>query len=116
MEIDKLKENEITVKTLDPAKETEMRQRFIIKFHDILCFLKKYMKQNKYTLEDLRNQVIEKKSYLSKSQRDFLAMWKLEFIQQCFDELKIMEKEAYEQKLSQSGKSRKSQSASSKND
>lgn len=96
MEIDKLKENETTVETLDPAKETAMRKRFVIKFHDVLCFLRKYMAQNKYTLEDLRNQVIEKKSYLSRSQRDFLAMWKLEFIQQCFDELKIMEKEAYE--------------------
>lgn len=100
MEIDKLKENETTVETLDPAKEIAMRKRFVIKFHDILCFLRKYMKQNKYTLEDLRNQVIEKKSYLSKSQRDFLAMWKLDFIQQCFDELKIMEKEAYERKSS----------------
>lgn len=100
MEIDKLKENETTVKTLDPAKETEMKQRFIIKFHDVLCFLRKYMKQNKYTLEDLRNQVIEKKSYLSKSQRDFLAMWKLEFIQQCFDELIKMERETYERKNS----------------
>ena len=98
MEIDKLKENETTVETLDPAKETEMRQRFIIKFHDVLCFLRKYMKQNKYTLEDLRNQVIEKKSYLSKSQRDFLAMWKLEFIQQCFDELIKMERETHERK------------------
>lgn len=98
MEIDKLKENKTTVETLDPAQEIAMRQRFVIKFRDVLCFLRKYMSQNHYTLEDLRNQVIEKKSYLSKSQRDFLAMWKLEFIQQCFDELKIMEREAYERR------------------
>lgn len=96
MEIDKLKETEATVETLDPAQETAMRQRFVIKFRDVLCFLRKYMAQNHYTLEDLRNQVIERKSYLSRSQRDFLAMWKLEFIQQCFDELNKMEKEAYE--------------------
>lgn len=98
MEIDKLKETETSVETLDPAQEIAMRQRFVIKFRDVLCFLRKYMAQNHYTLEDLRNQVIERKSYLTKSQRDFLAMWKLEFIQQCFDELTKMEKEAYERR------------------
>lgn len=113
MEIDKLKETETTVETLDPAQEIAMRQRFVIKFRDILCFLRKYMAQNHYTLEDLRNQVIEKKSYLSKSQRDFLAMWKLEFIQQCFDELNKMEREAYERKNSSRNSVEKSSKRSS---
>ena len=113
MEIDKLKETETTVETLDPAQETEMRRRFVIKFRDVLCFLRKYMAQNHYTLEDLRNQVIEKTSYLSKSQRDFLAMWKLEFIQQCFDELTKMEREAYERKNSSRNSVEKSSKRSS---
>lgn len=98
MKIDELKETETTVETLDPAQEIAMRQRFVIKFRDVLRFLRKYMNQNHYTLEDLRNQVIEKTSHLSKSQRDFLAMWKIEFIQQCFDELNKMEREAYERR------------------
>lgn len=98
MEIDKLEETKTTVETLDPAKEIAIRRRFIIKFYSVLHFLQNYMKQHKYTLEDLRNQVIDKKSYLSKSQRDFLIVWKLEFIQQCFDEIEKMKEEAYERR------------------
>ena len=99
MKIDKLKETETTVETLDPAQEIAMRQRFVIKFRDILCFLRKYMAQNHYTLEDLRNQVIEKKSYLSRSQRDFLSAWKLDFIQECLNLNKEYERKSRERHI-----------------
>lgn len=99
MEISELKENKVVDNVKDPAVETATRQRFIIKFHDILCFLRRYMVQNKYTLEDLHQQVIDKKSYLSKFQRDFLIAWKLDFIQDCLNEMTENERKSRERNL-----------------
>ena len=88
MQIDELKENDVTAEVIDSKAEKAMKDRFIMNFHYILCYLDRYMREKGFTLEELRQQVIDKTSNLSKSQRDFLAAWKLDFIQECIDQIK----------------------------
>ena len=99
MKIDELKENNVVDNVSESATEQAIKNRFIIKFHYILCFLDNYMKQNKLTLEDLRQQVIDKTSKLSKSQRDFLSAWKLDFIQECLNLNKEYERKSRERHI-----------------
>lgn len=108
MKIDELKENNVVDDVSESAAEQAMKNRFIIKFHYILCFLDNYMKQNKLTLEDLRQQVIDKTSKLSRSQRDFLSAWKLDFIQECLNLNKEYERKSRERHLMEKSAKRSS--------
>ena len=58
---------------------------FINKNKYIFSVLKNKMKNTEKTLQDLHDEVINKKSNLTRSQRDFLLIWKLDFLQECLD-------------------------------
>lgn len=86
MEIDKL--SEVKDETLDPEMEKFFRSAFIRTNGFILKQISQRMKEECMTLEDLRQEIITKKSPLSKMQRDFILSYKLDFINDCLEDMK----------------------------
>lgn len=108
MKIDNLPETEVTVEAIPDPRDTEitlidteqtsdketsdeekeriekfMRSAFIRKNVFTLKQINNRCIKNNLTLEDLRNEIENKKSPLSRMQRDFLCTYKLDFIQEC---------------------------------
>lgn len=81
----------------EESTEPELTEEQKKQQHDF--FVSGFVHKNKYifseisnrivstgkTLQDLYDEVIEKKSPFTRSQRDFLKMWKLDFLQECLD-------------------------------
>ena len=121
MKIDNLPETEVTVEAIPDPRDTEItlidpeqtsnketsdeEQERIEKFMRSACIRKNVftLKQinnrcikNNLTLEDLRNEIENKKSPLSRMQRDFLCTYKLDFIQECIIDMIDAQKRAIE--------------------
>ena len=121
MKIDNLPETEVTVEAIPDPRDTEitlidpeqtsdketsdeekeriekfMRSAFIRKNVFTLKQINNRCIKNNLTLEDLRNEIENKKSPLSRMQRDFLCTYKLDFIQECIIDLIDAQKRAIE--------------------
>lgn len=121
MKIDNLPETEVTVKAIPDPRDTEislidteqtsdketsdeekeriekfMRSAFIRKNVFTLKQINNRCIKNNLTLEDLRNEIENKKSPLSRMQRDFLCTYKLDFIQECIIDMIDAQKRAIE--------------------
>ena len=121
MKIDNLPETEVTVEAIPDPRDTEitlidpeqtsnketsdeekeriekfMRSAFIRKNVFTLKQINNRCIKNNLTLEDLRNEIENKKSPLSRMQRDFLCTYKLDFIQECIIDIKKKKKRAIE--------------------
>lgn len=121
MKIDNLPETEVTVKAIPDPRDTEislidteqtsdketsdeekeriekfMRSAFIRKNVFTLKQINNRCIKNNLTLEDLRNEIENKKSPLSRMQRDFLYTYKLDFIQECIIDMIDAQKRAIE--------------------
>lgn len=121
MKIDNLPETEVTVEAIPDPRDTEitlidteqtsdketsdeekeriekfMRSAFIRKNVFTLKQINNRCIKNNLTLEDLRNEIENKKSPLSRMQRDFLCTYKLDFIQECIIDMIDAQKRAIE--------------------
>ena len=121
MKIDNLPETEVTVEAIPDPRDTEislidteqtsdketsdeekeriekfMRSAFIRKNVFTLKQINNRCIKNNLTLEDLRNEIENKKSPLSRMQRDFLCTYKLDFIQDCIIDMIDAQKRAIE--------------------
>ena len=121
MKIDNLPETEVTVEAIPDPRDTEitlidteqtsdketsdeekeriekfMQSAFIRKNVFTLKQINNRCIKNNLTLEDLRNEIENKKSPLSRMQRDFLCTYKLDFIQECIIDMIDTQKRAIE--------------------
>lgn len=76
-------------KTPKNEKELEkfIRSGFIRTKRSILRTLYSRCYNNSLKLEDIKEEVIKKTSPLSKAQRDFLTVYKIDFIRECINDM-----------------------------
>lgn len=64
-----------------------LRSALIIKHKNILQDINRYMTLNGLNLEQLRQEIVDKKCRLNASRRNFILSFKLDFIQQLFNDI-----------------------------
>ena len=84
-------ENSEEKKELTPEQkelqEKIMRGVVVSKFKTSLQDINFYMKKYKISLEEVKKEIDDKTSKLTKSRRDFVIGFKIEFIQQLLDDM-----------------------------
>lgn len=85
----KTEEKPLTPEELEAKEKQEkfLRGGIIHKYHYHLRSIHDYMKSNKLTLEQVRDEILEKKCRLTTTQRDLVMWFKLDFMQQLLDDM-----------------------------